>query len=91
MKKIILLCTHGMSAHLIAQKLQEALPETEIISMGIEQLAINDEISQILLAPQIRYCENELKNTYPNILIQVISMDNYASMDVMGIIEECKI
>lgn len=91
MKKILLVCIQGMSAQLIAQKLQEELPNIEIIPMGLKQLEVNEEISQILLAPQIRYCEKELKEAYPHIPMQVISMDHYASMNVKGMIEECRI
>lgn len=91
MKKILLVCIQGMSAHLIAQKLQEELSSIEIISIGLKQLEVSEDISKILLAPQIRYCEKELKEAYPHIPIQVISIENYASMDAKGIIKECKI
>lgn len=91
MKKVLLVCIQGMSAFLIAQKLQEELSNIEIIPMGLKQLEVSDEISQILLAPQIRYCEKELKEAYPHIPIQVISIEHYASMDAKSIIKECRI
>ena len=89
MKDILLVCKEGISAELIRKRLIQRLKcidETlQIKSCGIYEL--NDLIDQqlIVLAPQIRYYEEDIKVKYPQHTVVVLEMDDYATMNLEAI------
>ncbi|MGF1735337.1 PTS sugar transporter subunit IIB [Photobacterium satsumensis] len=88
MKKILLMCTAGMSTSMMVQKMQESATEqnleVEIEAYGSERF--NDLVPEydiVLLGPQLKYMHNEFKSRaepYGKI-VEVINPMDYAVMN----------
>ncbi len=87
MKKIVLLCTLGMSTSLLVSKMRKAAKELgvncSIIAVGeYEFKKYEKEADIIMLGPQVRYLFNSLrKKVDSNIPITFINSSDYGTMN----------
>lgn len=86
MKKIVLLCSQGMSTSALVMKMREVATRNnldyEINAYSVdsaETTAKNADV--ILLGPQIRYKKNDVQKLFPNIPVEVIDMSAYGMLD----------
>ncbi|MGU8770669.1 PTS sugar transporter subunit IIB [Clostridium perfringens] len=99
MKTILLVCSAGMSTSLLVTKMQKAAEnqnfDVKIYAVSASELLLEAEsnsIDVILLGPQVRYMEDELKNreVLKNIPIAVINMIDYGMMNGEKVLEFAK-
>ena len=88
MKKILLVCSAGMSTSLLVTKMQEAAANKGIecsIEAVAEADAQNkiDDIDVLLLGPQVKYMYNEIKAKFEteSLPVSVIDMTDYGTMN----------
>nr|WP_295779267.1 PTS sugar transporter subunit IIB [uncultured Intestinibacter sp.] len=93
MKKILLVCSAGMSTSLLVNKMKDAAKssgeEVEINALAIAECSsvIND-VDIVLLGPQVRFQKPQVeKLTNGSIPVEVIDMRQYGIMDGKGILE----
>ncbi|MGF1683922.1 PTS sugar transporter subunit IIB [Photobacterium makurazakiensis] len=88
MKKILLMCTAGMSTSMMVQKMQESAAEQKIEAtieaFGSERF--NDLVTEydvVLLGPQLKYMHNEFKKRAEPYgkTVEVINPMDYAVMN----------
>lgn len=95
MRKIILLCSAGMSTSMLVKKMQEAAASQNYdcsiaafpMSEAKERAADADVI---LLGPQVRFNKNKVVEQCPGIPVDVIDMKLYGRMDGKSVIEMVK-
>ena len=98
-KKILLSCAGGFSTSLLVNKMKEAAKEEgksyEIQAVSAAQ--VKDIIDQnppdcILIGPQIKYLENELKADADkkHIPLEVIGMQDYGTMNGKNVIAQAE-
>ncbi|MFV0382136.1 MAG: PTS sugar transporter subunit IIB [Breznakia sp.] len=85
MKKIVLLCSMGMTTGLLVKKMKEEADkigyQCEITAHSITSLkAIYEDADIILLGPQVRYQENTLKENV-SCPVEIIDMAAYGMVD----------
>ena len=92
MRKIVLLCSVGVSTSILMQKMQEEADRQgyacTIRAYPISQAA--EAVSTagvILMAPQSGHAIAELQVKYPNVPSTVIPQKLYASMDAVEILD----
>ncbi len=88
MKKILLVCSAGMSTSLLVSKMQEAAKdkkiECSISATGESELKENiDGTNVILLGPQVRFLLSKIKDMAEpkGIKVEVINAINYGTMN----------
>lgn len=93
MKKILLVCSAGMSTSLLVTKMKEAAKqmgeEIEIQALPIAECSsVINEVDIVLLGPQVRFQKPQVeKLTNGTIPVEVIDMRQYGIMDGKGILE----
>lgn len=87
MKKILLLCSNGMSTSLMVKKMLEAAEkkgiEVEIKAVGLEMFKDNlDKYDVFLLGPQIKYRKAEFEKIAAEVgkKVEVINTIDYGMM-----------
>ncbi len=87
MKKILLLCSAGMSTSIVVKKMKEAAEkrglESQIEAVGLEQF--NDKLGEydvFLLGPQVRFKKDELNKIAQEVgkKVDVINSMDYGMM-----------
>ena len=93
MKKILLVCSAGMSTSLLVNKMKSAAQDMNV-EVEIEALPVSEcstkinEVDIVLLGPQVRFQKPQVeKLTNGNIPVEVIDMRQYGVMDGKGILE----
>ncbi|MDZ4994211.1 PTS sugar transporter subunit IIB [Clostridium perfringens] len=87
MKRIVLLCTLGMSTSLLVSKMRKAAEELNvdcsIVAIGESELKkYEKEADIIMLGPQVKYLSNKLKKRIgDNIPISLINSADYGTMN----------
>ncbi len=91
MKKIMLVCSGGMSSSLLVTKMEKAAAaageKVEIFAVGetkaLDLLKGSTDINVVLIGPQIRFVEPEFKKVIADrpIKLQVINMMDYGMMN----------
>ncbi|CAM3138111.1 PTS sugar transporter subunit IIB [Streptobacillus felis] len=85
MLKILLICTAGMSTSFLVEKMKK---EAEDRGMDVQITATPEASSSdfvgnvdvVLLGPQIKYLENDIKEKFNNTPVGVINMMDYGMM-----------
>lgn len=93
-KKLYIFCSAAMSSSMIAKRMQET---AEAQSMEIEVEAfpeskMNDKAKDadvILLSPQIRYLEKDVRFKFSNKCVYVIEMTDYIPTKASDILTKC--
>ena len=93
MKKILLLCSAGMSTSLLVTKMNSVAKEKgielEIFALPVgEASTVIDEVDIVLLGPQVRFqkglVDNLVKGRIP---VEVIEMRDYGTMNGKAVLE----
>lgn len=93
MKKILLVCSAGMSTSMLVKKMQDAA-KSENIDVNIEAKSLTeakksiDSADMILVGPQIRYELNNLKKVAQDIPVEAINMQDYGMMNGKKVLKE---
>ena len=95
MKKIMLVCSSGMSTSLLVQKMQKTAEQKEL-EIDIEAVAEAElknrisEIDVILLGPQVKYLLDDMKKRMKkhDIAVDVIDSINYGTMNGEAVLEQ---
>lgn len=95
MKKIILLCSAGMSTSILVTKMKEAAAaqnyEVEISAHSVsEATRVGADADIILLGPQVRFNLSTVQKQLPDKPVQVIDMRAYGTMNGEAVIAEVK-
>ena len=94
MKKILLVCSAGMSTSLLVTKMKEAATaqgiEAEIWAVAEAEAAANWEKADVLmLGPQVRFLEGKIKTMVGGkIPVAVIDMRAYGMMDGKSVVAQ---
>lgn len=89
----VLVCNAGMSTGIMQLKLQEEVNkrgiEAQVKAVPMVELEeIINETDAILLAPQIRFAENDIKKMVPeNVPVLVISSQDFGLMNVKKVLD----
>lgn len=93
MKKILLICSAGMSTSLLVTKMQKAATERgldlDISATGsgtYKDLAANADV--LLLGPQVRFMLREVTSAVPGKPIEVIDMRAYGKIDGAAVVDQ---
>ncbi|MGX8833398.1 PTS sugar transporter subunit IIB [Amedibacillus sp. YH-ame6] len=90
--KIILACNAGMSTSMMKMKLEQETANRGISSI-VKAVPISeieeymDETDVLLLGPQIRFIEKEMREQYPDMPIVVMDMKEYGSMNANSVLD----
>ncbi|ADL52576.1 PTS sugar transporter subunit IIB [Clostridium cellulovorans] len=93
MKKILLVCSAGMSTSLLVTKMQQAAIEKsieiEIFALPVAECAsVADSVDVVLLGPQVRYQKPQvdavIKGRVP---VDIIDMKDYGMMNGKAVFE----
>ena len=93
MKKILLVCSAGMSTSLLVTKMQEAAKETQV-EIDINALPVSEcstkinEVDIVLLGPQVRFQKTVVERlANGRIPVDIIDMRAYGMMDGKSILK----
>ncbi|GGI40809.1 PTS sugar transporter subunit IIB [Mammaliicoccus stepanovicii] len=96
MKKILLVCSAGMSTSMLVKKMQE-VAQKENKDYEVEALALSeaetkiDEVNVILLGPQVRFQKAQVeKVAQGKVPVDVINMQQYGMMDGEGVLRQAE-
>ena len=93
MKKILLVCSAGMSTSLLVSKMREEAAnksiEVEINALSISECStVLDKVDIVLLGPQVRFHKANIeKQVAGRIPVDVIDMRLYGTMNGKAILE----
>lgn len=95
MKKLLLVCSAGMSTSLLVKKIEEAAKkenETFIVEAHSisEARTIGHAWDIILLGPQVRFQLQEMKKSFPDKPVEAMDMRSYGRMDGEAIFQQAK-
>ncbi|PXX77111.1 PTS sugar transporter subunit IIB [Dielma fastidiosa] len=95
MKRIILICSGGMSTSFLVSKMHAAAVaeafECEIEAYGMAAAdAVIPAADVVLLGPQIRYYQEKLLRRFPNKPIAAIDMHDYGCMNGQAVLKQAK-
>lgn len=93
MRKIVLLCSGGMSSSALELKMMKAAKqlnyEVSVAAHGIaEAVKYGLDADVILIAPQVRYGLETVRSRLPNKIVEVIGMRDYGTMDGLALIHQ---
>lgn len=86
MKNIYLFCSGGMSTSLVASKMQKVYDEQKKeVKVEAYDFGMIDEVGNsadiILIAPQISWAFDQVKNQFPDTNVISLTMQEFGSMD----------
>lgn len=93
MKKILLVCSAGMSTSLLVSKMKavaaERNIEAEIEAHGFSDISrFNGKYDCCLVGPQIRYAKLQIEKSLPDMPVDVIDMRIYGLADGSGALDQ---
>ncbi len=95
MKRILLVCSAGMSTSMLIKKMLAAAQkenidiEVEAHSIS-EAKAIGDQWDIILLGPQVKFQLKDMRQAFPNKPIDAIEMRSYGRMDGEAVLKQAR-
>lgn len=92
MKKILLMCSAGMSTSIMVKKMKEAAKshKEEVQINAIAEQALEEHIAGtdiILLGPQVRFLQDKVQAEAKNVPVRVIDMMDYGTMNGAKILQ----
>ncbi|MBC1433575.1 PTS sugar transporter subunit IIB [Listeria welshimeri] len=95
MKNIMLVCSAGMSTSLLVKKMTEAIENKQVAATVIAVAEADfdkhkDNVDVVLLAPQVRFLEKNLKRVLDplGIPVSIINGIDYGTMDGEKVLNE---
>lgn len=93
MKKIVLLCSEGMSTGILVNKILDCAKkcgkEYDISAHAVTEASIyGADADLILLGPQVRFNLTRVKDELPGKIVDVIDMRDYGTMNADGILKK---
>ncbi len=93
MKKILLICSAGMSTSLLVKKMQDCAEARgeDVEIWAVADTAAKDNVScadVILLGPQIRFMLSQIKELASDKHVEVIDMHDYESMNSEAVLNQ---
>lgn len=93
MIKILLICSAGMSTSFMVEKMKKSAENKKI---EVEISAIPDakaieyvgKVDLVLLGPQVKYLEKNMKELFKGIPVSVIDMVSYGTMNGEKVLED---
>lgn len=92
---IILVCSAGMSTSLLVSKMKKAAEakgldaHIEAIASSVAEEKLGETSADVLLlGPQVRFLENDFKNKFTEIAVDVISPQDYGMMNGEKVLEK---
>lgn len=92
MKKIVLLCSAGMSTSMLVKKMREAA-EDEAFECEINAYSLSDAEKEgssadiVMLGPQVRFQEKKIQTLLPDKKVTSIDMTDYGTMNGKKVLE----
>lgn len=95
MRKIVLLCSAGMSTSILVTKMQQAAADqgydVEVSAHSVsEATRVGADADIILLGPQVRFNLSNVQKQLPGKPVEVIDMRAYGTMNGEAVINEVK-
>ncbi|MFU1767648.1 PTS sugar transporter subunit IIB [Mammaliicoccus sciuri] len=96
MKKILLVCSAGMSTSMLVKKMQDTAnkegKEYEVEALALSEAEAKvDEVDVILLGPQVRFQKAQVeKVANGKVPVDVIDMQQYGMMDGEGVLKHAE-
>lgn len=94
MRKVILLCSAGMSTSLLVTKMKDAANtqglQYDISAHSVSDAQLHRDADIILLGPQVRFQLERVKEDCPNVVVDVIDMQVYGRIDGAAVVEKVK-
>ncbi|MCJ0914932.1 MULTISPECIES: PTS sugar transporter subunit IIB [Mammaliicoccus] len=96
MKKILLVCSAGMSTSMLVKKMQDTAnkegKEYEVEALALSEAETKvDEVDVILLGPQVRFQKAQVeKVANGKVPVDVIDMQQYGMMDGEGVLKHAE-
>ena len=89
MKKVILICNAGLSSGMLAKKIEQASNNRYQVNAYSEAEFTDylEDVELILLGPQIRFLEKQIKNQ-TSIPVELINPMKYGIMDGEGVLKD---
>lgn len=94
MRKIMLVCSAGMSTSMLVKKMQDVAKskgiEVEIFAVAEADAKNHADVNVILLGPQVRFLLNKIKEmvSKQNIPVQVIESVHYGTMNGEAVLNQ---
>lgn len=95
MKKIVLLCSNGMSTSLMVTKMKEAAAKASFeCSIAAYALSSAKEVAAdadcILIGPQVKHKLAQVKSDCPNVPVAAIEMKDYGMMNGAAVLNTAR-
>ncbi|RIN86444.1 PTS sugar transporter subunit IIB [Mammaliicoccus sciuri] len=96
MKKILLVCSAGMSTSMLVKNMQDTAnkegKEYEVEALALSEAETKvDEVDVILLGPQVRFQKAQVeKVANGKVPVDVIDMQQYGMMDGEGVLKHAE-
>lgn len=92
MKKIVLLCSAGMSTSILVNKMRQSAADrgfdAEVNAFSVTEAEnVGRDADVILLGPQIKFNLTQIKELLPDKIVEVIDMRAYGTMNGEKIID----
>ena len=94
MRKILLVCSAGMSTSMLVDKMMKAAEKYEIRVEAhsiSEARMLGSSWDVILLGPQVKFQLKEMKNAFPDKPVEAIEMRSYGRMDGEAIVNQARL
>lgn len=94
MMNIVLLCNAGMSTGILQMKLEEEAKkrkiQANIMAMPMTEFdEVRQTVDVVLLAPQIRFAEKEVRKTLPyKVFLMVIASQDFGMMNAEKVMNQ---
>ncbi|MDR0485041.1 MAG: PTS sugar transporter subunit IIB [Alphaproteobacteria bacterium] len=93
MKKLYLFCSAGMSSSIIAKKMQTVATEKKLdVEVSyFPEAKMNEKAKEadiILLSPQVKYLEKEVREKYSDKTVYLIEMADYGMLNGEAILNK---
>lgn len=95
MRKIVLLCSAGMSTSILIKKMEEAASaqgyEVSVSAHSVSHASsVGADADVVLLGPQVRFNLKNVQQALPNVPVDVIDMRAYGTMNGGAVIDAVK-
>lgn len=92
MKKILLICSTGMTSAFLVEKMKKVVQEKAIpVEIAATSDALSDEfigkVNAVMLGPQVKYLLEKVKERFSTVPVDVIKIDDYSTLNVEKVLK----